>query len=189
MGVVAMVLGSVSFAVAAVGDRLGIPNADFSADENGDGIPDAWAFGKQKGEPACALEGAGGPEGGPCVRLDCPTETDQAILHQRVPVKPATVYRFVAWVKATEGLVVTLSASSYSAEPKWLDADYYLIDVRGEGEWVQRAGYYRTNDQAAAITLAVWANWHSARAGSGWFRCSVAICVEKERRRSIRHHI
>ncbi len=169
MGAAVLGLALAWMAWAAPGDKVEVKNADFATDENGDGVPDEWGFSQRKGEPTCALEAEGGPEGGPCVRIDCPADGDQGLLTQRVPVEPDTVYRFVAWTKATEGLVVTLSASSYSAESKWLDADYYLIDVRGDGHWVQRAGYYRTNAEAATINLAVWANWHSAQAGSGWF--------------------
>jgi hypothetical protein len=167
VGLLALMLAAIVW--AAPGDKLEVQNSSFAADENEDGVPDAWGFIKRKGEPTCAQEPEGGPEGGPCVRMDCPTDADEALLQQRVTVKPGTWYRFVAWLKATEGLAVTLSASSYSAEPKWLDADYYLIDVRGDGHWVERAGYYRTNDKAASINLALWANSHSAQVGSGWF--------------------
>jgi len=169
LGAVLLALGLAGIACTAPGDKVEVINADFAADENGDGVPDEWDFITRTGQPTCTLEAEGGPEGGPCMRMDCLAEDDEALLQQRLAVKAGTTYRFVAWTKATEGLVVTLSASSYSAESKWLDADYYLIDVRGDGEWVQRAGYYRTNDTATTINLAAWANWHSAQAGSGWF--------------------
>jgi hypothetical protein len=165
----ACLLGAPKCAPQTVGGPT-ILNGDFSADKDANGLPDDWQAEKYRGNPVWGVAKGGGPDGSDCARIECKTNEDIGLFSQRVAVgKGGGTYRVVVQLKTTPGTRATVSCTSYSATDKWLDANYNMIVAAGETEWVTRGGYFRHNDQGAAIKLALWCSFQGGEPGTAWF--------------------
>jgi len=147
-----------------------ILNGDFAADKDANGLPDDWQAEKYRGNPVWGVEQAGGPAGSDCARIECKTNEDIGLFSQRVAVgKGGGTYRVVVQLRTTPGTRATVSCTSYSATDKWLDANYNMIVATGETKWVTCGGYFKHNDQGAAIKLALWCSFQGGEPGTVWF--------------------
>lgn len=147
-----------------------VVNGDFSRDNDEDGLADGWTFEKYRGKPTWKTEPRGGPDGSPCVRIDCPTNEDIGVLSQKLnAAEGPETYRVTVAVKTTPGTRATVSCAAYDGANKWLSGDYRIIVAAGVPKWVTYVGYFRQPAGAATLRLALWCNFQNGRPGSVWF--------------------
>ena len=169
---------------AAKGADNLIVNPGFEGQVAGEGVPDGWAFtwksthsnddpAKVKKErPDFALDESVRHSGAHSVRMGVRRPQDDALLRQIVKNLPTgkKFYRVKAWIKTANisGGDARITAAFYSADGKWLSANYNLICVSQPEDWTLHVALFPLPEGAADIRIALWVNFQYTGAATAW---------------------
>jgi len=160
-------------------------NPGFEGPVAADGVPQDWSFAWErthsnddpakvkKERPDFALDPAVRHSGARSIRMGVKRAQDDALLRQVVKTLPPgkKLYRVKAWIKTANisGGDARITAAFYSADGKWVGANYNLICVSKPEDWILHVALLPLPEGAADIRIGLWMNFQYTGAATAWF--------------------
>ncbi len=184
MGKVILALAFILCASAVCSAQNLLKNPGFDGLISAGGAPESWSFAwehthsgdpvvVQKHRPDFALDEAVRHSGARAVRMGVKRPQDDALLRQVVQNLPPgkKFYRVKARIKTADisGGDARVTAAFYSADNKWISADYNLIVVNQPQDWSLHVALLELPEGAADVRIGLWLNFNYTGGGTVWF--------------------
>ena len=150
-----------------------LKNAGFEEGKDAQGLPTGWGCDSpQQMVKFVTLDEATRHSGKASCRLapDSEGKLTVGVYQQWIPLEKDAAYRFSGWVKSElKGTSVLIAMSYYSAETKWLDAEYIRIETT---DWRQVSQVLSPTDapkDAVKIRIGLWIEKKAGSSGAAWF--------------------